>query len=329
MVYKVKDIFSYSIFYAKEYKKVKADDFTVSEEIEMELENLKKSKNISDFFYEEDFSSNLKIYYELFEHFENFEKTWKGEKFLNDKTVFKEKKKNVISNGILCEKCNTEISFLHVNTERNIAYCPVCKSLKRVEGERAFDYKLDRPDLVEIEEKDNELVIKIAYHKRRLAGIFFIPFLVILVRIYLYNKIDIFRNPEFKEIINYFLVIGGIITFYSFGLVTLVNKLVIRFKDGILSIKSIPLPYFPRKTIDLSILKEFYVDEVEVIDLLSKSHNSYEEYVLYALFKDSTSVEIIKFPQPEYPIYLEYVIENYLGIKDGIIDYKYLGIYEE
>ncbi len=72
-VHKVKDIFNDNEAFVEKYKEIKDMDWEGTSKIEDELNKLKDNKTITDFFYNNDYDRDLKIFYKVFEHYDKYE----------------------------------------------------------------------------------------------------------------------------------------------------------------------------------------------------------------------------------------------------------------
>lgn len=72
-VHKVKDIFNDNEAFVEKFKEIKDMDWEGTSKIEDELNKLKDNKTIIDFFYNNDYDRDVKIFYKVFEHYGEYE----------------------------------------------------------------------------------------------------------------------------------------------------------------------------------------------------------------------------------------------------------------
>jgi hypothetical protein len=230
-----------------------------------------------------------------------------------------------------CPKCAAEISAENVNLERLVAKCSQCDSVFNFEDKfgPAFGVKSGsaqqqafaalRPDKVKIDNFGGVLTLEWRW--------FTWVFIVATVYAVLWNG---FMFSIFGSVLTDGFQLGDILAAFPFicfphfwiglaliyyALAGYINKTTVTVKNGRLTIRHTPLPWWGNKEIETATIMQLYTKE-------NNSRNrrgvvAWGTYELHAVLKKGMHLKLLSgLDSSEHALFVEWEIEEYLGIED-------------
>lgn len=222
---------------------------------------------------------------------------------------------------VICEKCRSEIDVKNIDLEKAIAKCVTCNSVldcsSQLESSKNFRRDdIELPGSINLQKDDRYLKIQFRWVNVQL--LYLVPFCLcwdILPLVWYQYGLIPTDHPLAIAYLVFHFIIGVGLTYYC--LAGLINKTMIEVTENTLYVKDMPLTFFRNMDIELASLDQFYSRE--------KRHRgkklSWPSYEVHAILKTGRIIHLVSgLNKSEQALYIEQVLEDYLGITDRPVD---------